>query len=118
MRSFELAFQTEILREGYLGETTQRRDEIFNGIRGKMELHFENQAVFGLFASIVNRARRREPGVRINIKAALNFPNGERPVVNIPNVFFGEMPVNFGSRADYGAISLEFEAESATVVGI
>jgi len=116
VRSFEMAFQTEILREGYLGETTDRRDEIFRGIRGRMELHFENDDVFGLFTSIVNRARRREPGVKVNVKATLNFPNGDRPRIIIPNVFFGEIPIAFGSRSDYGTIGMDFEAESADIL--
>ena len=41
IRSFEFAFQTEIMSEGYLGETTERKDSIFKGIRGRLELHFE-----------------------------------------------------------------------------
>jgi hypothetical protein len=116
VRSFEMAFQTEILREGYLGETTDRRDEIFRGIRGRIELHFENQDVFALFATVVNRARRREPNSKINVKATLNFPNGQRPRVIINDVFFGELPMNFSSRSDYGAVSLDFEAADARTI--
>jgi hypothetical protein len=116
VRSFEVAFQLELLREGYLGETTDRRDEIFRGVRGRLELHFENQDVFNLFALIVARARRREPGAVVNIKATLNFPNGDRPRVNIGNAFFGEIPIAFGGRSEYGTIGLEFEAESADVL--
>jgi len=106
----------DILREGYLGETTQRRDDIFNGVSGKMELHFENQDIFNLFATIVNRARRRQPGAQINVKATLNFPNGDRPRVLISNLFFGEIPVSFASRSDYGQNTLTFEAEDGEVI--
>jgi hypothetical protein len=116
VRSFELAFQTEILREGYLGETTDRRDSIFKGVRGRMELHIENADIFKLFTSIIDKARRRTPGTKINVKATLNFPNGERPRVVIPDVEFGELPLNFGSRSDYGAVTLDFEASEAQVI--
>jgi hypothetical protein len=109
VRSFEVAVQLELLREGYLGETTDRRDEIFRGIRGRMTLHVENQTFLNFMASVVNRARRREPGTQINIKATLNFPNGDRPRVQMNNVFFGEQPFVFGSRSDYGELTLEFE---------
>ena len=115
IRSFEVTFQTEILKEGYLGETTDRRDEIFRGVAGRMELHFENQDVFKLIQSILDRAQRREPGLKINIKATLQFPNGQNPKVVIPDVYFGELPVNFASRSDYGTLSLTFEAENAQV---
>lgn len=116
IRSFEFAFQTEILREGYLGETTDRRDSIFKGIRGKFELHIENEDVFNLFVSIVDKARRRTPGTRINVKSTLNFPNGDRPRVLIPDVEFGEMPFAFGGRSDYGSVTLEFEASEAQII--
>lgn len=116
VRSFEMAIQTEILREGYLGETTDRRDEVYRGIRGRMELHFENDDIFNLIADVVDRARRREPGTKINVKATLNFPNGQRPRVLIPDVFFGEIPIGFGSRTDYGTLSLDFEAEDFRVL--
>jgi hypothetical protein len=116
IRSFEVESQMEILREGYLGETTQRRDDIFNGVRGKMELHFENKDVFDLIQTITDRARRRTPGTIVNIKATLRFPNGQRPRVLIPNVFFGPIPMNFGSRSDYGTVTLDFESSDVTVI--
>lgn len=115
-RSFEMTWQTETKSEGYLGETTNRRDDVFNGIMGKVELHFENQDVFNLIQAIVDRARRREPGTTITLKVTLQMPNGQRPRVTIPNCFFGAIPMNFGSRTDYGTISLDFEAENATVL--
>lgn len=110
VRSFEVTVQTEILREGYLGETSDRRDDVYRGIAGRMELHFENDDILTMMRSIIDRARRRTPGTQINIQATLNFPNGDTPVVQIPDVFFGPIPLNFGSRADFGAITLEFEA--------
>jgi hypothetical protein len=119
VRSFEIAAQLEILREGYLGETTDRRDEIYRGVRGRMEVHFEGAAIFNLMRGVIDRARRRSAAAIdevINIKATLNFPGGDRPVILIRNAFFGEMPVTFGSRSDYGTLSLEFEAEDFTVL--
>jgi hypothetical protein len=110
VRSFEVALKTELKEEGYLGEKTNRYDEIYNGVRGRLELHIENEDVFDLFKSITDRAKRRSPGSQINIKATLNFPNGDRPRVLIPDAFFGELPLNFGSRGDYGSVSLDFSA--------
>jgi len=110
VRSFEVAAKLELKEEGYLGEKTNRYDEIFNGVRGRMELHFENQDVFDVMQSIIDRAKRREPGTKINIKSTLNFPNGDRPRILIQDAFFGEMPFNFGSRGDYGTVGVEFSA--------
>lgn len=116
VRSFEVAAKLEIKEEGYLGEKTNRYDEIFNGVRGRVEFHFENADVFKLLKSIIDRAKRRTPGTQINVKATLNFPNGERPRVVISNVFFGEIPINFAGRGDYGTLGLEFQAEDLAVL--
>lgn len=116
IKSFEMTYQLEIKKEGYLGETTDRRDSIFNGIGGSMEVHLETKAIFTTFNAIVDKARRRTPGVVINIKTTLNFPNGDRVRVIIPNVEFGELPVNFGSRADYGTTTFTFEAQDAQAI--
>lgn len=116
VRSFEVAAKLETKEEGYLGEKTNRYDEIFNGVRGRMELHFENKDVFDLIESIIDRAKRRTPGTQINIKATLNFPNGDRPRVIISDAFFGEIPISFGSRGDYGTVSLDFQAEDVNII--
>ena len=108
VKSFEVAVKTEIKEEGYLGETTNRYDEIFNGVRGHIEFHVDNQAFLDIVLAIVDRARRRTPGVKINIKATLNFANGDRPRVLMQDCFFGEQPIGFGSRTDYGTYRLEF----------
>lgn len=116
IRSFEMTFQQEIKSEGYLGETTNRRDAIFNGISGRFEAHVDSAQFLTLFRQIVDKARRRTPGVQINIKATLNFPNGDRPRIVIPNVEIGDLPLNFGSRSDYGSTSITFEGETANVI--
>lgn len=116
VRNFELSWMTEIIKEGYLGETTDRYDSVFHGIHGKLDLHFENTQVFSIIQTILDKARRRVPGVTINIKATLAFPNGDRVRVIVPNVEFGEVPMNFGGRAEFGSISLDFNASDAQVI--
>ena len=110
VRSFEIAPQLDILVEDYLGETTDRPDSIFRGVTGRMAIHIENDDIFDLWDSIINKARRRTPGTQINIKATLNFGNGDRPRVTLNDCEFGSLPLSFGSRADYGEVSLEFRA--------
>ena len=109
VRSFEMAAQLEILSEGYLGETTDRKDEIYRGYRGSMELNFENGEILDLMRTVVDRARRREAGLQVNIRATLNFPSGENKIILLMDCFFGEIPLSFGSRGDYGTVSLTFE---------
>ena len=114
VRSFEVTLNTEVMSEGYLGETTERKDSIYKGVSGKIELHFDNQEVMKVYQAIVDKARRRTPGTKINIKATLNFPGGQRPRVLISDCEFGPMPLSFGSRSDYGTASLDFEASDVS----
>lgn len=114
IRSLEVTPQFEILSEGYLGETTTRRDEVFTGCTGRIELHFENGDILDLINDIINRARRREPGVKVNIFAAFNFPEPGTPrrLVQIMDCFFGPVPIGFGSRTEFGTVTLEFESST------
>lgn len=117
VRNFDFTFQTELLKEGYLGETSDRYDTIYRGIKGKLELHFENEDVFNIISAIIDKAQRRLPGTQINVKATLNYPNGQRLRVIIPNVEFGEIPVGFSGREAYGQVSLDFAASGAQLIG-
>lgn len=116
VKSFSFTFQQEIKAEGYLGETTNRKDAIFNGIAGEMEYNFTDRDIFTLIGTITDKAQRRTAGIVINVKATMNFPDGTRARVIIPDVEFGEIPVNFASRSDYGAVRMPFEAANARVI--
>ncbi len=117
VRNFDFVFQTEMLKEGYLGEVSDRYDTIYRGIKGKLEFHFENEDIFGIITAIVDKAQRRLPGTQFNVKATLNYPNGQRLRVLISNVEFGEIPVGFSGREAYGQVTLDFAASSAQLIG-
>ena len=117
IRSFEMEAQLEIITEGYLGETTDRRDSVYRGFSGRVELHFENRDVIDLMRRLIDKARRRTAGTRINMKVTLVFPEGgDRVRVLLKNLEFGAIPLGFGSRSEYGAITLPFEGEDFNVI--
>jgi hypothetical protein len=111
-RSVELTFKTELIEESYLGEKTNRYDSIFKGVSGKLEFHIETPEIFNVVQAIVDKAQRRTPGMRLNIKTTLNFPSGRKAKVLVADIEVGEMPINFGSRSDYGSFSLPFGASN------
>lgn len=115
IRSFEIEWQLELKSEGYLGETTNRKDSVFNGIRGKIEIHSSNKDVFDVVQALVDKARRRTAGTIFKINATLKYPNGDRPRISIPDVEFGGLPMNISSRTDYVSFSLDFEASEALI---
>jgi hypothetical protein len=116
VRSFDFEYELETKSEGYLGETTDRKDSVFRGIKGRMELHTNNKDIFTLIQTAVDKARDRTSGVRINIKATLAYPNGDRVRVTIIDVEFGTFPVKAGSRSDYITVDLDFVASEARTV--
>lgn len=114
VKSFEMTPQLEVQSEGYLGEDSDRRDDIYNGVTGSLELHFETQDVLTFMRSAIDRAKNKTNSVVFTISGQVELPNGQTPKIDIPDVRFGNMPLNFGSRTDYGTISLSFEAADYT----
>lgn len=116
VKSFNFNFDLETKSEGFLGETSNRVDSVFNGISGDMEYQFDSRDILDLVAQIVDKARRRVAGVGINIKTTLNFPDGSRARVIIPNAEFGAIPVGFSGRTEYGTVRLAYTATDARVI--
>lgn len=115
-QSMNFTFKTERLREGYLGETTDRYDTVFHGVEGKVKFHFDNPAPFKITTDIINKARRRTPGTRFNLKASVSFPSGRRARVVFQDVEFGELPFNVGGRTEYVDFELDFGCSTAQVL--
>lgn len=116
IQSFEMMSVTETKQEGYLGEKSDRYDEIYKGYTGSFKMHNSNGELFKFAAIVKDRAQRRTPGIKINVKATLNYPNGERSRVNLQDAFFDDMGINFGSRDGYGESTIHFKGSEYTVL--
>jgi hypothetical protein len=116
--SLTLTVQVELLTEGYLGETSNRRDEIFNGVEGSLDVHLERGAYFTLVEKIKDRAARRTPAAdRFDLMAVFQFPNGDRRRAVVRDVHFGEIPIEVGGRGDYVSSTINFGAEDLQFLG-
>jgi hypothetical protein len=111
IQNFNLEAQFEIKSQGYLGEKTNRKDEIYNGCKFDLELNLHKQDWFTFQNNIKNRAQRITPDTIFNITGVFSFPNGDTPTVLIPDVHFGPQPLNITSRGDYVKVKLEGEAD-------
>lgn len=108
--SIEFEFMQEILSEAYLGETTERKDDIFKGTRGNLEAHLANQDYFRFVDAVIARSQRRTPAdATFNIFASIQLANGQRPRVLLEDIFFGALPINVGARDEYVTVSIDFE---------
>lgn len=117
VQSFEYEYMLEVLAEGYLGERSKRRDDIFNGVRGRLEVHISKKGAFEFQNKVKLRAQRRDLANGVfNAVGVFLLPNGERVKQIIQNIFFGAMPVNAASREEYVKLSIEFEAEDAVTL--
>ena len=115
VRNFSFEYMLEIQSTGFLGEKSERKDDILKGVKGSLELHLHSQQWFAFVNGILRRASRETPDVIFNITSVLNFPNGDTPSVTLPDVKFGAIPHNTPERADYLTVKLDFEAETADV---
>ena len=105
-KNFTLTPNFDRLAEGYLGETSDRYDEIFKGVSFELEAHLEDPGFVTFIEAVRNRAQRRTPTTGINIFATLNFPDGQRVRIVLRDCFFADIPFNVGSRSDYGSVKL------------
>lgn len=115
-RNAEFEFMLDRTQEGYLGETSDRFDEILKGMHVTTDLHFENQDILGFIQAVIDRAARRNLNLKINLQATLNFPNGQRPKLYANDLFFGNIPMGFGGRAEYGSVKLDMACSAPRLV--
>lgn len=109
IQSADFSSETETLAEGYLGEKSDRYDEIYKGYSGSVSMHNSSDEILDFLSLIKDRAQRRTPGIVINVKMTLAFPSGLRRRIIMQDAFFDASGISFGSRTDYGSTSIPFK---------
>jgi hypothetical protein len=110
-QDFEFELKLELIEQGYLGEKSNRHDEIFNGVKFTGTLHVHTQDWINYVGAIVARAKRQTPDVIFNITSVWNLPNGQTPAVLIPDAHFGPVPHGMRTRKDYVTVKIEGAAD-------
>lgn len=110
VKSFEAELDIETLEEGYLGETANQYDDIYNGVSGTVELHVPTTRWFELTEKIQDRSERRAPAAgRFTAQSTFAFPSGERARITFEDIFFGPLPFRAPSRGEYVTVSLTWK---------
>lgn len=109
---FNLTINLELLERKYLGETTNRYDDIFNGAHFDFEMHKHSAQYFTFVAAIIDRARRRTPDVQFNVTGTFAFPDGELVLLTLPDCKFGPQAIGVASRSDYSKVKIEGAVDS------
>lgn len=117
-RDLTIQVDLEKLSEGYLGETTERKDDIVTGASGSFTIDVEDQSHFQLIETIKERAQRRLPvnETRINLTARFTLPNGQTPLALVRDMKFGALPINIASRRDYVNTSFDWSSEDVRFI--
>ena len=115
IQSFTFEPLFEVKDQGYLGEKTNLKDDIFNGCRFDMELHMHSDDWWRFLNAMRDRAQRRTPDLVFNISGVLSYPNGQTPTLTIPDAFFASSPTSIATRGDYVTVRLEGQASDYEV---
>lgn len=115
VKSCDFTPQFEIKEEGYLGEKSKRYDEIYNGVKGSLELHIHSGDIFDFVQAVKDRAQRNAPDLVFNIAGIFAFPSGETRTLTVPDVKFGAVPISTNDRSDYTSVKLEYAADDYQV---
>lgn len=116
VKSFDLTYKFSTKTEEYVGETGPRMDDFFEGLTGRIEIDLEGIGALQLVDTIKTRAQTRSSSTRISIKTTLQFPNGERAIITIPNTFYSDIPIGVAGRTEYGKITFNWSAENGRLV--
>jgi|SRR5215831_7456233 len=110
----------DILRKGYLGETTDRRDDIYKGCKFEFSFDPESNESLILVATLRDRAQRRtaQAAAQVNAVFIANFPNGQRPRITIPDLKFQDPTLSFANRDSYVGFRFQTEAEDFILSGV
>jgi hypothetical protein len=113
VQSAEIEWELDLLEEGYLGEFSDRVDNVFKLMRVSLTVHLTSEDYLALADAIVARAQRRAGGApQIDVIGTFRFPNGDIPTLLIPDVSFESIPLNIGGRDEYVEQTLSGKASS------
>lgn len=115
IKSVEFSYEFEQKNDKFLGEKTIRVDQVFNGIKGGLEMHLHDGSLMLLAEKIKAKATRRQPDLVFNITGVFSFPSGETKTMTVADVAWGAIPLSVSGSAEFVSGKLDFIAPDATV---
>lgn len=112
--SFDETFKLEKKEDGFLGERTNRYDDIFNGVDGKLDVQVNSAAWMPFQQAIKARAQRLTPLVQFNLVRTDFYANGETAIVTYADVKFGPMSTSVAGRGEFVKVSIDFSCSDRT----
>lgn len=116
VKDWEFTHNIDVTSQGYIGETTERKDSIYKGTAGKCTLDLTDKDAVGFLDDLVDRARRKVSYFKVNVLTTLNFPSGDTKRVIFQDVQFSSPNINAGSREGYLETTLNWECAEYKVL--
>ena len=105
----------EVTSQGFIGGTTEEKDEIYNGVKFGFEAQLDGPEWFDMEGAILKRAQRLTPDVQFTIASTLYFPSGDTRIIVISDAKFSAAPIDIPERKDYVSVKLEGEVSNASI---
>lgn len=99
--TFDDSVDIDIKGVGYLGEFTDRFDNVMMGYSFNGELNLTNASADQLDQAIINKAQRLTPDLVFNVIRTDFYPNGDSNIYTYQDVTFGGIPTTVGGRAEF-----------------
>ena len=117
-RDLNIVFRVRVIEEAYLGETTLRKDDLWEGVRGTMTAALEGDSGLELINAVRDRAQRRNQSddPAFSILARIAFPDGTTPRLVFTDVRFDEIPLNVPGRDQYVTMALSWQADDYDII--
>lgn len=100
-----ITFERDVTSEGYLGQTTEQKDDNFKGVAFQLTAHSRKAKILDLLHSINQITRGLSPD-SVSIATTLRFPDGNRRVI-LPDCKFGSLEIGISGKADFVTVPLE-----------
>lgn len=105
--SIEIVLRQEVQEHEYLGEKSSRFSEVFKGYRVRGTLQSSSDDTVVLAKALMDRAINRTTATKINMTGTFNWPNGDQVRLMLPDMAFGEIPLNIGGRTSAMEVTIE-----------
>lgn len=113
--SFNEEMKSEIKEDGFLGEGTNRFDDIHNGYGGDFEFQFRRPDWVTFQLAVQARQTRRQPNLVFNVVRTDLHADGTSNVFTYKDAKWGPMSASIGSRADFVKGKAQFACSERAV---
>jgi hypothetical protein len=106
----------KLLEDGFLGEVTNRFDEILDGYGGDFEMHVTNSGWISWEQAVITKATRTDPTITFNVVRVDLFADGSSLIYVYTDVHWAAIPQKVGGRGEYLKVSSSFKCSTRPVL--